>query len=999
MAASDARWERALRKKVRSAAALAARPQQALDGAQRQSLARRTALRAELVAIVGEAEAAREEAEGEKQGREADGRRQQQQQQQHAQRGSWEQRRASGGGSTAAAVAARRAIASAPTAEAVLRAVERSAGCAGKAGADTLIYALNAVAKRVAQVGAGGAGGAGSRPSASSCASPSASATAVATTLAAATAAEQLSPRQLTSALWSSATLAAALGWAPLRRPLRDLLAAAAGGARALDARGVATALWAVGKLTAEGGAGAASASAALLAALERRLEAVGGEFNARDVSSALWGLAKAHSRPAGAEARAAALRAARRCAGELQWLPQELSMTAWAVASLAGDWAALGDDGAVAAEAATALEEAMRSGAPRMAAPQALATCLWAVARARCGGARAVEGGDGDFNGGEGEGTPLAGREGALPASAAAAAAALHERAAERAGVGDFAARSLAMAAWAAAKLGRNARPLLAPALSHARSNQLLRGVSPADAADIAWAAAMDATAGSLRPSDEPWVGALVNAAAAAAAAADWQALGRLEFAAHALAKAECCPGDALSALRKATRGRAKAALAEAQSGASFGDEAAAAALEALAARDGDGWAAMAALARDGSKKKKGGAGCGAVVAGRHTDAAEARLRAAGGEGVIRWRPYAEGNESADAWPAPASKGDGYAAGVLRLPAARDAATMALTAMASVMCAGATLWCYGAASEGAGPMLTSAVDKALWKPLGSVVRAGGEGGDGHAGLAAAFRRRSGSKAAVAAEKQSADGWRGRVEMRLPRCGATSNDGAPAAAPWVTLPGLFAGGRADAMTRFLIANLPAKPPKAKGGAHVLDFGCGSGAVGAAIARAAEKSSRRVQVWALDACSAAAVAARSNVPGAKVVVSDGWAGLGAAGAAARSFEWLVSNPPVHNGAHTDFGVVKALLRGAPGWLAPGGALFMVTQCYVPAGLMARRWAKDAFAEVAIHASDGRFTVWRMVAKEDGSSNKSRKEKRRRADADGGKGKRQRKEKCS
>ena len=77
----------------------------------------------------------------------------------------------------------------------------------------------------------------------------------------------------------------------------------------------------------------------------------------------------------------------------------------------------------------------------------------------------------------------------------------------------------------------------------------------------------------------------------------------------------------------------------------------------------------------------------------------------------------------------------------------------------------------------------------------------------------------------------------------------------------------------------------------------------------------------------------------------------------------------------------------------------GLLSPETATPVPAGLMARRWAKDAFAEVAIHASDGRFTVWRMVAKEDGSSNKSRKEKRRRADADGGKGKRQRKEKCS
>ena len=43
-----------------------------------------------------------------------------------------------------------------------------------------------------------------------------------------------------------------------------------------------------------------------------------------------------------------------------------------------------------------------------------------------------------------------------------------------------------------------------------------------------------------------------------------------------------------------------------------------------------------------------------------------------------------------------------------------------------------------------------------------------------------------------------------------------------------------------------------------------------------------------------------------------------------------FDWIVSNPPVHNGLQTDFKVLRLLVRGAARRLRSGGELFIVVQ---------------------------------------------------------------------
>jgi 16S rRNA (guanine1207-N2)-methyltransferase len=221
--------------------------------------------------------------------------------------------------------------------------------------------------------------------------------------------------------------------------------------------------------------------------------------------------------------------------------------------------------------------------------------------------------------------------------------------------------------------------------------------------------------------------------------------------------------------------------------------------------------------------------------------------------------------------------------------------------------------------------------------------------------------------------------------------------------PWRTYPGLFARGGLDVMTAALLASLPLPPARSgrrgRKRARLLDFACGSGAVGASLQQRAPGAC----VHLLDADAVALDAARRNVPageGQRVVhhLSDGFAHLdregggwgghgggnhggggeadgrdgGAPGPkrakasrpaeqAPLRFDWIVSNPPVHRGLTDDFEVVRGLAAGAPARLRPGGCLWVVAQSYVPVGALLE--AVPAFDTVALHFSDGRFVVWR------------------------------------
>ena len=119
---------------------------------------------------------------------------------------------------------------------------------------------------------------------------------------------------------------------------------------------------------------------------------------------------------------------------------------------------------------------------------------------------------------------------------------------------------------------------------------------------------------------------------------------------------------------------------------------------------------------------------------------------------------------------------------------------------------------------------------------------------------------------------------------------------------------------------------------------------------------------------LDADAVALDAARANVPAAaRAFLCSGWPDPRAAspasadGAPPPTYDWIVSNPPVHRGQPDDFSVVQLLIRGAPARLRRGGVLWLVCQEQVPVGRMLAADGRYAWVEATV-SDDGRFVTW-------------------------------------
>jgi len=159
----------------------------------------------------------------------------------------------------------------------------------------------------------------------------------------------------------------------------------------------------------------------------------------------------------------------------------------------------------------------------------------------------------------------------------------------------------------------------------------------------------------------------------------------------------------------------------------------------------------------------------------------------------------------------------------------------------------------------------------------------------------------------------------------------------------VTYPGVFASGRLDEGTRFLMETMPAV------GGHVLDFACGSGPIAQVLKR--RHGDARFVLADIDAVSLEA--AKENVQGAPVHQIARLRDLPAA-----TFDAIVSNPPIHQGVEQSFAVLRDFLATAPDYMATGGEVFVVVQRTVPVAKLA------GALKLRKHAGDDAFTVWAL-----------------------------------
>jgi len=259
----------------------------------------------------------------------------------------------------------------------------------------------------------------------------------------------------------------------------------------------------------------------------------------------------------------------------------------------------------------------------------------------------------------------------------------------------------------------------------------------------------------------------------------------------------------------------------------------------------------------------------------------------------------------------------------LVRLPKARDEQAMTVHAALGGLCAGGRLVLYGGNDEG--------------------IRSAAAMLDGLAGGAETIAARGHGRVLAARRPEGVDGLRGtlaawRMVTQLEIAGAVRD--------WVSYPGIFAAGRLDEGTALLLAALPPLGV----GARVLDYGCGSGAIGAAAAALQPG----LALDMLDNDAVALEAARENVPAARLVQ-----GTRVADAGRRDYDAILSNPPLHQGIAEDHALIEQLVADAPAYLAPGGLLQIVVQRRVPLDRMLARH----FARVEIVAQSGRYRVWR------------------------------------
>ncbi len=170
----------------------------------------------------------------------------------------------------------------------------------------------------------------------------------------------------------------------------------------------------------------------------------------------------------------------------------------------------------------------------------------------------------------------------------------------------------------------------------------------------------------------------------------------------------------------------------------------------------------------------------------------------------------------------------------------------------------------------------------------------------------------------------------------------------------VSLPGVFSHGRLDAGTHLLLETLAGENIRGQ----VLDFGCGAGVIGSWLAsRHPRCRPTLLDTDAMALESARRTLATNNIDG-KVIASHGMK------AVSGRYDWIISNPPFHQGVKTRYDITEAFLRQAKEHLNRGGQLRIVANNF----LRYQPLIEETFGHCEILAQAKGFTIYGATAAE-------------------------------
>jgi 16S rRNA (guanine1207-N2)-methyltransferase len=159
-------------------------------------------------------------------------------------------------------------------------------------------------------------------------------------------------------------------------------------------------------------------------------------------------------------------------------------------------------------------------------------------------------------------------------------------------------------------------------------------------------------------------------------------------------------------------------------------------------------------------------------------------------------------------------------------------------------------------------------------------------------------------------------------------------------------PGAFSWNRVDPGSALLIANLPAL---AGNGA---DLGSGIGVLGRAILA----SPAVTQLTLVDLDRRALAAARRNIDDPRAAFL--WCDIAGSGALPDNLDFVVMNPPFHDGGADDQALGQAFIRRAAAMLRRGGRCWLVANRHLPyeAGM------KNLFTRVTLKIETDRYKIY-------------------------------------
>lgn len=164
-------------------------------------------------------------------------------------------------------------------------------------------------------------------------------------------------------------------------------------------------------------------------------------------------------------------------------------------------------------------------------------------------------------------------------------------------------------------------------------------------------------------------------------------------------------------------------------------------------------------------------------------------------------------------------------------------------------------------------------------------------------------------------------------------------------------PGLFSWDRLDKGSALLLKYMP-ESFSGRG----ADFGCGYGA----LSRAVLKSGAVETVWCADADARALECCRLNLRDERAAML--WADLTKIQPALSGLDFIVMNPPFHEGKTESAVIGQAFIETAAAALKPGGAIWMVANTHLPYETI----LKTRFSDIEKLHEGGGFKVFKAVA---------------------------------